>query len=50
MHQDLKKGLPLEGESLQGAAVRLAGRKEWKLPIIETLYCLIQPYELGMQD
>lgn len=48
MHQDLKKGLPLEVESLQGAAVRLAGRKELKLPIIETLYCLIKPYELGM--
>lgn len=48
MHQDLKKGLPLEVESLQGSAVRLAGRKELKLPIIETLYCLIKPYELGM--
>jgi len=47
MHQDLKKGLPLEVESLQGAAIRLAARKNLELPIIETLYCLIKPYESG---
>lgn len=47
MHQDLKKGLPLEVESLQGAAIRLAARKGLKLPTIETLYSLIKPYELG---
>jgi len=47
MHQDLKKGLPLEVESLQGAAIRLAARKNLELPIIETLYSLIKPYELG---
>lgn len=47
MHQDLKKGLPLEVESLQGAAIRLAARKNFELPIIETLYSLIKPYELG---
>lgn len=45
MHQDLKKGLPLEVESLQGAAIRLAARKNLELPIIETLYSLIKPYE-----
>lgn len=47
MHQDLKKGLPLEVESLQGAAVRFASRKGLELPTIETLYSLIKPYELG---
>ena len=47
MHQDLMKGLPLEVESLQGAAIRLAARKTFKLPIIETLYSLIKPYEIG---
>ena len=47
MHQDLKKGLPLEVESLQGAAIRLAARKSLDLPVIETLYSLIKPYELG---
>ncbi len=47
MHQDLKKGVSLEVESLQGAAVRLAARKNLKLPVIETLYCLIKPHELG---
>ncbi|MDR3563376.1 MAG: ketopantoate reductase family protein [Negativicutes bacterium] len=45
MHQDLKKGLPLEVESLQGAAIRFAARKNMKLPIIETLYSLIKPNE-----
>ncbi|WP_371377147.1 ketopantoate reductase family protein [Sporomusa aerivorans] len=48
MHQDLKKGLPLEVESLQGAAIRLATKKNLELPIIETLYGLIKPYELGL--
>lgn len=47
MHQDLRKGLPLEVESLQGAAVRFASRKGLELPTIETLYSLIKPYELG---
>ena len=47
MHQDLKKGLPLEVESFQGAAIRLAARKNLELPIIETLYSLIIPHKLG---
>ena len=47
MHQDLKKGLPLEVESLQGAAIRLAARKNLDLPVVETLHGLIKPYELG---
>ncbi|WP_026198813.1 ketopantoate reductase family protein [Desulfitobacterium hafniense] len=47
MHQDMRKGLPLEVESLQGAAIRLAGRKNMELPTIETLYGLIKPYEMG---
>lgn len=47
MHQDLRKGLPLEVESLQGAAIRLASRKNIEIPTIETLYSLIKPYEHG---
>lgn len=47
MHQDKRKGLPLEVESLQGAAIRLAERKNMKVPTIETLYGLIKPYEMG---
>lgn len=47
MHQDLKKGLPLEVESLQGAAIRFASRKNLELPTIETLYSLIKPFEQG---
>ncbi len=47
MHQDKRKGLPLEVESLQGGAIRLASKKGMELPTIETLYGLIKPYELG---
>jgi 2-dehydropantoate 2-reductase len=47
MHQDRRKGLLLEVESLQGAAIRLASRKDMELPTIETLYGLIKPYEQG---
>jgi 2-dehydropantoate 2-reductase len=47
MHQDKRKGLPLEVESLQGAAIRLAARNGLEIPTIETLYGLIKPYELG---
>lgn len=49
MHQDKRKGLPLEVESLQGAAIRLASRKGMELPTIETLYGLIKPFEMGSQ-
>ncbi|MEL1136356.1 ketopantoate reductase family protein [Desulfitobacterium sp. THU1] len=47
MHQDKRKGLPLEVESLQGGAIRLARRHNLQVPTIETLYGLIKPYELG---
>ena len=47
MHQDMRKGLPLEIESLQGAAIRFARRKGMELPTILTLYGLIKPYEMG---
>jgi 2-dehydropantoate 2-reductase len=46
MHQDFRKGLPLEVESLQGAAVRLAQRKGRTVPTVETLYGLIKPFEI----
>ena len=46
MHQDMRKGLPLEVESLQGAAIRLSSRKGLELPTIEVLYGLIKPYEM----
>jgi 2-dehydropantoate 2-reductase len=45
MHQDFRKGLPLEVESLQGGALRLAHENQLKLPHIETLYALLKPYE-----
>lgn len=50
MHQDKRKGLSLEVESLQGAAIRLAKRKGMELPTIETLYGLIKPYEMGSKE
>lgn len=50
MHQDFRKGLTLEVESLQGAAVRLAARAGLSVPTIETLYGLIKPYENGSPE
>ncbi len=47
MNQDQRKGLPLEVESLQGAAIRLANRYGLDLPTISTFYGLITPYEKG---
>jgi 2-dehydropantoate 2-reductase len=45
MHQDFRKGLQLEVESLQGAAIRLAEKVGLTVPTIETLYGLIKPFE-----
>jgi 2-dehydropantoate 2-reductase len=45
MHQDKRKGLTLEVEHLQGGALRLATKEGISLPVIETLYGLIKPYE-----
>ncbi|SHG18698.1 ketopantoate reductase family protein [Ornithinibacillus halophilus] len=47
MHQDFRKGLPLELDSLQGGALRMAKSKGMQLPIIETIYRLLKPYEQG---
>ncbi len=47
MHQDFRKGLPLEVESLQGAAVRLSQQTKVNLPTMTTIYGLIKPYEQG---
>ncbi|NMA68338.1 MAG: ketopantoate reductase family protein [Desulfitobacterium sp.] len=49
MHQDKRKSLPLEVESLQGAAIRLAKSKGMEVPTIEVLYGLIKPYEMGSE-
>ncbi len=46
MHQDLRKGLRLEVESLQGAAVRRADAAGVDVPVLRTLYGLIKPHEL----
>ncbi|MBK5498716.1 ketopantoate reductase family protein [Peribacillus sp. TH14] len=45
MHQDLRKSQTLEVEHLQGGALRLAEKVNLKLPVIETLYGLIKPFE-----
>ena len=47
MHQDLRKGLPLEVDSLQGAAVRLAGAKGSGVPTVTVVHGLLQPYAAG---
>lgn len=48
MHQDRRKGLPLEVESFHGAAIRMANSKGLELPTVYTLYGLIKPHELGV--
>lgn len=45
MHQDRRKGLTLEVEHLQGGALRLAKKGRISLPVTQTLYGLIKPYE-----
>lgn len=45
MHQDRRKFLTLEVEHLQGGALRLAEKAGIKLPVIETLYGIIKPFE-----
>jgi len=47
MHQDFRKGLPLEVEALQGTAVRMAEEAGLELPTVRTIYGLIKPYEHG---
>ena len=48
MHQDRRKGLPLEVEHLHGGAVRLAAEKNLILPYIETIYGILKPHD-GME-
>lgn len=45
MHQDRRKGNPLEVEHLQGGALRLAADAGIDLPYIETIYGIIKPHE-----
>lgn len=47
MHQDFRKGLPIEVESLHGGALRMAEKKGIQLPVIRTLYALLKPHEKG---
>ena len=47
MHQDMRKGLPLEVEHLHGGALRLAAKHHINVPVIETLYGILKPYENG---
>ncbi|WP_158734959.1 ketopantoate reductase family protein [Alteribacillus sp. YIM 98480] len=47
MHQDLRKGLPLEVEHLHGGALRIAAKHIETVPVIETLYGIIKTHENG---
>ena len=47
MHQDLRKGLPIEVEHLHGGALRFAAKHQVTIPVIETLYGVLKPYENG---
>jgi len=47
MHQDMRKGLPLEVEHLHGGALRIAVKHHGTVPVIETLYGILKPYENG---
>lgn len=50
MHQDLRKGLPIEIEHLHGGALRLAAKHQVTVPVIETLYGVLKPYESGRPE
>lgn len=47
MHQDMRKGLPIEVEHLHGGALRLAAKYQVNVPVIETIYGILKPYENG---
>ncbi|MDQ7094301.1 ketopantoate reductase family protein [Desulfosporosinus sp. PR] len=47
MHKDFRKGLPLEVESFQGAAIRLGIKHGLELPTVRALYGLLKPFENG---
>ncbi|MEH7255383.1 2-dehydropantoate 2-reductase, partial [Neobacillus niacini] len=38
MHQDMRKGLPIEVEHLHGGALRLSSKYHVNVPVIETIY------------
>jgi 2-dehydropantoate 2-reductase len=44
---DLEMGKPIEVEALQGAAVRRAAARAVPMPIINTLYAALKPWENG---
>ncbi|MFB4166137.1 ketopantoate reductase family protein [Alteribacillus sp. JSM 102045] len=50
MHQDLRKGYPLEVEHIHGGALRIASKHNVTLPVIETLYGIIKVREEGAVD
>ncbi|UFT98503.1 ketopantoate reductase family protein [Radiobacillus kanasensis] len=45
MHQDRRKGLPLEVEHIHGGALRQAKKVGLTLPYTETIYGLIKPFD-----
>ncbi|MCP3030166.1 ketopantoate reductase family protein [Halobacillus sp. A1] len=47
MHQDRRKGLPLEVEHLHGGALRLGDDRDVALPYIQTIHAMIKPFESG---
>lgn len=47
MHQDKRKGLPLELDHLHGGALRMAEKMNIHLPTIEFIHALLKPYENG---
>ncbi|MDR7075862.1 ketopantoate reductase [Neobacillus niacini] len=47
MHQDMRKGLLIEVEHLHGGALRLAAKYQVEVPVIETIYGILKPYENG---
>ncbi len=50
MHQDFRKRLPLEVDSLQGAAVRLARQAGIRVPTVEALYGVLLPHAEGARN
>ncbi|MBH0231231.1 ketopantoate reductase family protein [Halobacillus yeomjeoni] len=45
MHQDRRKGLPLEVEHLHGGALRLGSEVNLTMPYTETIFGMIKPFE-----
>ncbi|UOQ43859.1 ketopantoate reductase family protein [Halobacillus salinarum] len=45
MHQDRRKGLPLEVEHLHGGALRLGKEVHLQMPYTQTIHAMIKPYE-----